>query len=163
MVRYTLVPSARGWEFLDRVHAAVPESPATVEDCCGYLQEHTPVPTHEHAREWLVFLRSLNCVAKDENGYYRIGKPDHPEELAEAFQMALFGVTEILSVLSDKSEPLTVDAVCELLDPSDRGRLGRGAGTSESAREAVERRLQWAHLFGLVSRRDDQYEPESSH
>lgn len=157
MVRYTLVPRARSWEFLDHVHGTVPETPEEIEDCCGHVHEHTAVASREHAREWLVFLRALDCAQKGPAGYYRIGKPDRPEAIAEAFETNLFGVRELLTILSDASNPLTADAFCERLDASERGRLVSAVGTVESACESVERRLQWADLFELVSRRNDRY------
>jgi hypothetical protein len=157
MVRYTLVPRARGWEFLDRVHRTVPDSPDEIEDCCGHLQEQTAIESREHAREWLVFLQALGCVDESTDGYYRTAKPDSPEGVADSFENSLFGVEELLAVLSNAAELLTVDELSKRIDESERDRLQSAAGTPESARESVERRLQWAELFGLVSRQDDRY------
>lgn len=157
MVRYTLVPEARGWTFLDDVHGAVPESPEGVEDCCGHIQARTSIPSREHAREWLVFLEALDCVDNEPAGYSRSEKPQDPQSLAEPFETNLFGVREILAILAGESDPLTDRAVAEGIDESVRTRLDGGAGTHDSAGDAVERRLGWAQLFGLVSRHDGHY------
>lgn len=158
MVRYTLVPPARGWGFLHHVYETVPASPEVVEDCCGHIYEQTTVASREHAREWLVFLQALGCVESGAKGYFRTENPERPEYLAEPFKNKLFGVTEILEQVSTASEPLTTATVCERLDDPVKERLQSRAGTADLARDSVERRLKWADSFGLVFRRDDRYE-----
>lgn len=157
MVRYTLVPPARGPAVLDSVSRSVPDGPEAVDDCCAHICEQTTVQSRDRAREWLVFLQALGRVAESEEGFFRTEKAVDAERLAAPFETNIFGVSEVGTVLTDAAEPLDCETITERLDETVRERITHTTDESEQVSEYVERLLSWGVLFGSFTRSDGGY------
>lgn len=154
-MRYRLVPPA-GMERLRTVRRAVPTDSATVEDCCAHLIGETPVCSRECAREWLVFLRALDLVATDGDGYYRTDTPIDNDAMATRFESSVFGVREVTAVLGDAEDALSVTDVFGRVQEELPQRNNRVA--SQEGEMYFERLLAWGVVLGLFARTDGRYQ-----
>ncbi|AUG47930.1 hypothetical protein BVU17_10520 [Haloarcula taiwanensis] len=155
-MRYKVAPPARSRSFLDTAREAIPLVPDSEADCCRAIQTATDVSDRETAQEYLVFLQALGLVAESERGYYRTRTDPDRAALATAFEEAVFGVDVLLAALD--SEGVDADAAFEAL----RAEIPRWERERHTDWEAVWRErttslLDWAVLFGLAERADDDY------
>lgn len=139
------------------VRDAVPLVPKPEGDCCRRVVDRTSVPDRGTASAWLAFLAALGLVEKTNRGFARIQSVPDESELADAFTGNVFLASEVLDALDD-TDPRTP---VEVFD-SVRGRVPRWERSKREDWPAfwtdrVERRLDWAVLFGLVTATDGGY------
>jgi DNA-directed RNA polymerase sigma subunit (sigma70/sigma32) len=158
-VKFKPVPEApEDLDFVSDVQRAVPLVPGTEDDCCARLMRRIGFQSRDVARTWLTFLRALELAEETENGFVRLRRDPDEEELVDAFQTRVYGVTTVLSVLSG-DESLDSDAVFERFSEEipTWERYKDPTRVEEVWRERVKNMLEWAVLLGLAEREDGSY------
>ena len=158
-MKFKLVPDAPGeFDFVGDAQRAVPLVPGTEDDCCARLMNRLDFPSRDTARTWLTFLRALELAEETQSGFARTRRSLDRDELAEAFESRVYGVSTVLDVL-DEHGPLSEEAAFEAFreeiptwerhkDPS---------RVEDVWRERIGNMLDWAVLFGLAERTDEGY------
>ncbi|MUV59877.1 hypothetical protein [Halobacterium sp. CBA1126] len=156
MQRKPVPPAPASLDRLREVRDAVPLVPESEDDCCRQLVERAGVHDRGEASAWLVFLAALGAVEETDLGYAR-ARGDHDRAaLAANFRERVFLAPEVLDALGD--QPRSAAAVFEAV----RERVPRWERTKRQDwegfwTERVERRLDWAVLFGLAEAADGGY------
>lgn len=151
-------------EAVEPILAAVPAKAGDVDDCCRHLVAETRLESRTEAETWLVFLRALELVTADHDGYRRTGTEPASEtvlevdHLQQAFRKRVYGAESILETLERADEPLTVDEVGtayrEQRAGSDRRSSDRRERPEDGVTERVRRLLEWAEPLELTERTD---------
>lgn len=148
---------------VEAVRTAVPPEPDPAIDCCARVTAETAVESRDAAADWLIFLRALELVVDDPDGYRRAavdGEPD-AKALGAAFRRRVLGADAVLEAVAAAAEPITpAEAYAELergdaIPRSARRRHGDELDARWTAR--IERLLDWAVAFDLVERVGDGY------
>ncbi|WP_227353710.1 hypothetical protein [Haladaptatus salinisoli] len=158
-MKFKLVPEAPDdLALLADAQRAVPLVPGTEDDCCARLMERLDFPSRDVARTWLTFLRALGLAEETQSGFVRVRRDVDRDELADAFETRVYGVSAVLDRLDD-SDPLSTEAAFEEF----RGEIPTWERHKDPSRvedvwrERVENLLDWAVLFGLAERTDEGY------
>lgn len=154
-MRYRDVPPARDFDGLCRIYERVPESSDTVEDCCAHLVSETDIGTRAEASQWLVFLRALDLVETDEEGYYRVDDTLDRTTLADRFEERVLGASAIVSVVEESSTPLTSTEIANAIEESAPRSLRTDSDWRAEWEQYVGRLLEWAAVFGRLDRSDE--------
>jgi len=155
-VRFKIVPPVRDAEFLREAAETLPLVPGSVEDCCSRIRDSTSVTSRDEAREYLTFLQALGLVAETELGYHRVREAPDDEALADAFRERVFCAREVVGVLSDESR--SAEAVFEAIrEDVPRWERERYEDWEAEWGDRIERLLDWAAVFELVTEADGQY------
>ena len=161
MQRKPVPPAPESLDALEAVRGAVPLVPQPEDDCCQRVVSRTDVPDRGTASAWLVFLAALGLATETDGTYARtttgadLDAPDSGrDELAEAFESGVFLAADVVDALGD--DPQSPEDVFEQV----RERVPRWERAKRENWEAfwterVERRLDWAVLFGLAERTQD--------
>ncbi|WP_435154997.1 hypothetical protein [Haladaptatus sp. DFWS20] len=158
-MKFKLVPEAPAeFDFVAETQRAVPLVPGTEDDCCARLMNRLDFPSREIARTWLTFLRALELAEETQSGFARLRRDPDRNELAEAFQSRVYGVSTVLSVLEEHG-PLTEQAVFEKFrDEIPTWERHKDPSRAENVwRERVGNMLDWAVLLELAEREDGEY------
>jgi hypothetical protein len=156
MQRKPVPPAPDALAAVDAVREAVPLVPKPEDDCCRRVTERADVPDRGEASAWLVFLSALGLVAADDAGYARTQVAREDADLAGAFTENVFLAAECVAALDES--PQSPESVFEQV----RERVPRWERAKRDNWEAfwtgrVERRLDWAVLFGLAARENGGY------
>lgn len=141
------------------IRRAVPVTPGSEMDCCQRLMTRGGVSAQDDAREWLTFLRALGMAEETaDGGFVRTRDPATDREaIANRFHEHVYGVREILTILSDRG-PLPPEEVFDAYRPSiPTWERHRHEAWERIWRERVERILDWAVLLDLAQRTDGCY------
>ncbi len=157
-------------DFVRHVQRAVPLVSSVTDDCCARLMQQVGFESRDTAATWLTFLRALKLAEETEDGFIRRRREPERDELAEAFQTRVYGVSRVLEILPNETQtPLEADAVFEAFsetipvrgrdsDSADDSTEDDNSGGIEALwRERVENVLDWAVLLGLAERVDGEY------
>ncbi|WP_266078318.1 hypothetical protein [Haladaptatus caseinilyticus] len=158
-MKFKLVPEAPAeFGFVADAQRAVPLVPGTEDDCCARLMNRLDFPSRDVARTWLTFLRALELAEETQSGYARLRRDPNRDELAEAFESRVYGVSTVLSVL-DEHGPLTEQAVFERFrEEIPTWERHKDPTRVESVwRERVGNILDWSVLFGLAEHVNGEY------
>jgi len=157
MVRYKVVPPARGREALVAVRDALPLVPGSVEDCCSRIRDGTDVPSRDAAREWLTFCQALGLAAETDRGFHRVREDPDTDELADRLLDGVFPARELHAVLAAEG-PLDADeAFVAVRDAVPRWERSRSPDWEDDWRERTGHLLGWFVGFGLVKREGGGY------
>ncbi len=157
-MRYKVVPPVRDVEFLYEAAEALPLVPGSVEDCCTRIRDETNLPSRDVAREFLTFLEALGLASEADRGYHRVRNPPGEADLAVHFQERVYAVEEVLAALDAVDDPLDAARVFEeVRDVVPRWERDRHANWEAVWTNRVERLLDWADVFDLVTRTDEGY------
>lgn len=158
-MKFKLVPEAPDdLALLADAQRAIPLVPGGEDDCCARLMERLDFPSRDVARTWLTFLRALGLAEETQSGFVRVRRDIDRDELADAFETRVYGVSTVLDHLGD-SGPLSTEAAFEKFheeiptwerhkDPS---------RVEDVWRERIGNLLDWAVLFGLAERTNEGY------
>jgi hypothetical protein len=156
MQRKPVPPAPPSLAAVGDVRDAAPLVPKPEDDCCRRLVDRAGVADRGRASSWLVFLSALGVLTEADAGYAREGEVslDDTAALAARFREHVFLAAETVDAL-DADEPRSPAEVFEVV----RERVPRWERAKRDDWEAfwtgrVERRLDWAVLFGLAARTD---------
>lgn len=159
-MKYKPVPQAPdSLDYAAEVQRAVPLVPGTTEDCCGRVMSRAGVPSQDEARRWLTFLQALGLVRETDRGFARNRVEVDEAELAEAFEVHVFGASEVLGTLASADEPLDAESVFADFEDNvpNWERYHKPTDWQDIWSDRVGRMLEWGVLFELVERVDDGY------
>jgi hypothetical protein len=158
MQRKPVPPAPRSLAAVQAVRDAVPLVPKPEDDCCRRLVERGGVEDRGVASSWLVFLAAVGVLDDDEAGYARGGDVslDDTDALAARFREHVFLAAEVVDALGgDPRSPADVfESVRERVPRWERAKREQWPAFWT---DRVERRLDWAVLFGLAARAGDGY------
>ncbi len=158
-MKFKLVPDAPDeFDFVAEAQRAVPLVPGTEDDCCARLTNRLDFPGRDVARTWLTFLRALELAEETQSGFARLRREPSRDEVAEAFQSRVYGVSTVLDVLEERgtlSEEAAFEAFREEIPAWERHK--NPSRVEEVWRERVGNMLEWAVLLGLAERTSEGY------
>jgi hypothetical protein len=142
---------------VEAVRDAVPLVPKPEDDCCRRLVERAGTTDRGTASAWLVFLSALGLVDDTGSGYARTQAAVDRSTLADQFLANVFLAQRVVDAL-DADTPRTAEAVFEDV----RDRIPQWERSKRENWESfwtgrVERRLDWAVVFGLAERTEAGY------
>jgi len=158
MQRKPVPPAPQSLATVPGVVDAVPLVPKPEDDCCRRLVDRADVPDRGRASSWLVFLGALGVLDDGASGYARGGDVslDDADALAANFRENVFLAAETVDALG--SEPRTpADVFAAVRERVPRWEREKRENWPEFWTGRVERRLDWAVLFGLAEREGDGY------
>jgi len=158
MQRKPVPPAPRSLAAVADVVDAVPLVPKPEDDCCRRLVDRAGVADRGRASSWLVFLAAVGVLDDDAAGYAQGGDVslDDTGALAARFRENVFLAAEVVDALGD--DPRSPAAVFETVrERVPRWERAKRENWPEFWTGRVERRLDWAVLFGLAERTDDGY------
>ena len=158
MQRKPVPPAPQSLTAVAAVVDAAPLVPKPEDDCCRRLVDRAGVEDRGVASSWLVFLAALGVLDDDDAGYARGGDVslDDTGALAANFRKNVFLAAETVDALGD--DPRTPSDVFEAVrERVPQWERAKRDNWSEFWTGRVERRLDWAVLFGLADREGDGY------
>ncbi|MFC3477124.1 hypothetical protein [Halobacterium litoreum] len=157
MQRKPVPPAPASLDALWRVRDAVPLVPKPEDDCCRRVVDRTDVPDRGTASSYLVFLSALGLATEEGGSYARTQSDPDTDALAAAFRENVFLVAETLDAL-DAEGPRTSEDVFEAVrERVPRWERAKRENWPAFWTERVERRLDWAVLFGLAAETEGGY------
>jgi hypothetical protein len=160
MQRKPVPPAPDSLDALDAVRAAVPLVPQPEDDCCQRVVATTDVSDRGTASAWLVFLAALGLTKESDGSYARTATESdweaaaNPGALAAAFESNVFLAAETVDALGDDPQS-PADVFEQVRERVPRWERAKRDDWVSVWTERVERRLDWAVLFGLADRTDD--------
>ena len=167
MQRKPVPPAPESLDALDAVRGAVPLVPQPEDDCCQRVVARTDVPDRGTASAWLVFLAALGLATETDGSYARTTgdvDPDAPADrdesaaerhaLADAFESNVFLAAEAVGALTDDPQS-PADVFEQVRERVPRWERAKRDDWVAFWTERVERRLDWAVLFGLAERTEN--------
>lgn len=146
-------PPPTSLEIVEAARLAVPLVPGDEDDCCARIMDRIDIAGRDEARIWLTFLRGLGLVREGPRGFVR---SQASVDLPMAFREGIFGAAELLDLLDDAGEPVTVSTATDRfrIPEWERRRYQDPEGTWQ---ERIRFILEWLVLLGEARRTDDGY------
>jgi len=140
-------------ETVEAAQRAIPLVPGTEDDCCARIMGRIDLGARDEARVWLTFLRGLGLVREGPNGYVRTRSS---VDLPSAFQEGIYGAAELIELLDEADDPLSVSTATARFDIPEWEQR-RYQDPEAVWRERVRSILEWLVLLGEVRRTGDGY------
>ncbi|WP_232686256.1 hypothetical protein [Halobacterium zhouii] len=154
MQRKPVPPAPESLDAVDSVRAALPLVPQPEDDCCQRVVSRAGVPDRGTASAWLVFLAAVGLASETDGSYARTTENPDRDALADAFESNVFLASETVEALSDDPQS-PADVFEQVRERVPRWERAKRDNWEAFWTERVERRLDWAVLFGLAERTEN--------